>query len=990
MKRQSQDTTNTFRTSYDSLNDAQRCAVDTIEGPVVVIAGPGTGKTTVLTLRIANILQKTDTPPDAILALTFTESGAHNMRRKLTEIIGAAAYRVNIHTFHGFAARIIEKYPDYFPRIIGSTIINEIDQTRIVEQALKSKKIKLLRPYGDRGYYVRPILKEIQNLKRENISPEEFADSIVSPGAIDDAANRSIKASHEKQTKQYEKNTELAMVYAYYERAMAEGRFYDFDDMLLEIIRAMRGYDDFKLMLQEEYQYILADEHQDANAAQNRILELLSDFHESPNLFIVGDDKQAIYRFQGASLDNFMYFKDKYKTATVIDLEHNYRSHQGILDASHSIIVNNPTIPGHDAKPLRSLQIGSMPISIDVCEDRDTEIGHIADSIADEIANGKDPQGIAVLYRDNKHAEPISRAFKDRGVEYHIESDHDILGESDIVGLVTLLRSINNPSTDDELALAMFLPVFGNDPGEVAEASKRARREGAPIYKVLKNFPKLRDSYARISKWNTEAQTMPFLQFLHKIIEEAEIIKMIIEGDMSAERLHDMRTFIDYAEGLSKTRHTYYLRNFIEHIDIAGEHGISTKRASHDNRGVRMMTAHRAKGLEFDSVYIVHANDGIWGNRSGRNYFHIPSIEHMRNVGRIEDERRLFYVAMTRARERVCISYALGDGESDMVPSQFIEEIRRDLIEVKQIRRDTESLISIYLGGEDEEFRDDTSVLDREFVRTAFLAQPLSVTHINNYISCPWKYFFTNLIRIPEAKDKHQMYGTAIHATLKTFFDTYRDGREMTKKQLLDVLRHNMSLEAFAHDELAETIEKGRRALGGYYDAYKGSWTRNFVTEYAIRGIAMEIPDANGDSDRTLLQLTGKLDRMVFLDETNISVIDYKTGKPKSKNEIMGKTKNSDGNYWRQLVFYKYILSLDRPESYMQNGEIDFIEPNESGKYKNEIFEIKEGDVEALKKQIVAMASEILGMKFIGKKCNDRKCKYCAMGESLAIGKRRK
>ena len=164
-------TSKAFEESYKALNPAQRKAVDAIEGPVMVIAGPGTGKTTLLTLRIANILRKTDIPADAILALTFTESGAAAMRRKLTSTIGAAAYKVHIHTFHGFAGHIIEQYPDYFPRVIGSSIITEVEQMKIIEKALQSKYISLLRPYGDQSYYIRPILREIQTLKRENISP---------------------------------------------------------------------------------------------------------------------------------------------------------------------------------------------------------------------------------------------------------------------------------------------------------------------------------------------------------------------------------------------------------------------------------------------------------------------------------------------------------------------------------------------------------------------------------------------------------------------------------------------------------------------------------------------------------------------------------------------------------------------------------------------------------------------------------------------------
>ncbi|MCX6719165.1 MAG: ATP-dependent helicase, partial [Candidatus Taylorbacteria bacterium] len=452
-----------FNKLYEVLNPAQKHAVDCIDGPVMVIAGPGTGKTTILTLRIANILKETDTAPDSILALTFTESGAYAMRRKLVEIIGPAAYKVNIQTFHGFAESIIQKYPDYFPRIIGSKIITDAEQIKITEKLIDSKLIKILRPYGDPTYYVRPVLSEIQILKRENVSPSEFKKSIerdladlndvgsgqgknmelrirnfeirdkkIVVSGKDLKRDKILKSSGkdkalsmaeiEKLKKRNEKNLELAYLYGKYEKQLAEDRFYDFDDMLLELIRAMEENYLFKLMLQETYQYILADEHQDANASQNRILELLADFDESPNLFIVGDDKQAIYRFQGASLDNFLFFSRKYKQAKVIDLEHNYRSHQGILDASHSLIANNPGIEGRERTRLISLQIGSKPIFIDELPAANDELEYVATIIERLLKKGEKPEEIAILYRENKEADRIAAALKVHGVPYRIES----------------------------------------------------------------------------------------------------------------------------------------------------------------------------------------------------------------------------------------------------------------------------------------------------------------------------------------------------------------------------------------------------------------------------------------------------------------------------------------------------------------------------------------------------------------------------------------
>ena len=258
---------------------------------------------------------------------------------------------MNINTFHGFANEIIKNYPEEFPRIIGSNNATDIDQIKILEEIINSSKLQKLKPYGDSFYYVRPILSEIKNLKRENISPERLAEIIKEQGKnftnIEDLYHKSGKYSGEMKgkykdiEKSIEKNKELLIVYKKYEKSLMEKRLYDFEDMILETIKSLTRDKGLLLELQEKYQYILADEHQDANNSQNKMLELISGFHENPNLFVVGDEKQAIFRFQGASLDNFLYFKDIYPEALIIRLDDNYRSTQTILDAAHDIISKN-------------------------------------------------------------------------------------------------------------------------------------------------------------------------------------------------------------------------------------------------------------------------------------------------------------------------------------------------------------------------------------------------------------------------------------------------------------------------------------------------------------------------------------------------------------------------------------------------------------------------------------------------------------------------
>ena len=989
-----------FEKLYKALNVAQKKAVDTIEGPVVVIAGPGTGKTTILTLRIANILKITDTAPENILALTFTESGAYAMRRKLTEIIGPAAYKVNIHTFHGFASTIIEQYPDYFPRIIGSTIITDADQIKIVGTIIKSHNIKILRPYGDPTYYVRAILNEIHILKRENISPDDLKNSI---GDIPIADRTSSKTEIEKIEKRNEKNLELAWVYKRYEQELAKQKYYDFDDMLLELIRVMENNALFKLTLQENYQYVLADEHQDANAAQNRILELLADFHESPNLFIVGDDKQAIYRFQGASLDNFLYFSKRYPDVVIIDLTHNYRSHQGILDSAHSLIMNNPTIPGHVPIELKSQRKESRSISVMEFDTFVQELDHIAVTIQKFITNGESPEEIAILYRENRQAVSISQVLSTYGVAHRIESDHNMLEGLEAIKVIILCRAIANPADSELLTQALLIPEHGCDSAQVAELATRSKREARPLYRIIKDLPSDNSSrvksadprtvFDRIDRWSKESVMMPFPVFLQQLIQETRMSVSVVSSPDSLERLGSFQIFYEWVVDLARSKKKYRLTDFLADIAVIEEHGIMTKRTYGEHvPGVRLMTAHRSKGLEFDHVFIVNAIDGSWGNRIKRDLFVVPLIEHARDAGRVEDERRLFYVAMTRARESVTISYSRSVDNRERIPSQFLAEIEPGLISFERPRSSAVTEVFARMI-RPSRLKKSASILDPSFVRSKFCSQPFSVTHLNNYLKCPWLYFFVNLVRLPQTENKHQMYGTAIHATLKTFFEAFRDGRVFQIKQLLDIFRHYLEIQALSADERAEAWNKGKRALTGYLRAYAGTWNNRLLTEYVLKGVEVRLAGKSSNASRKSksedhdlkIELTGKLDKIEFLNDHDVVVVDYKTGKPKSRNEIEGKTKDADGNYKRQLVFYQMLLN-ETGKFNMKFGELDFVEPNDRGLYKKERFEITSEDVEGLRKLIEKTASEIVNGSFIDQGCGKKECQYCKLGRILRNG----
>lgn len=989
-----------FKSLYSKLNKEQKQAVDTIEGPVMVIAGPGTGKTSILTLRIANIIAKTDTSPDSILALTFTESGVHSMRRKLVDIMGAPAYRVNIFTFHSFCKRIIDTYPDYFEKLLNARPATEVDQIKIIEEFLVKGKYKRIALYGDTGFYTRPALSAIRSLKRENIKSNIFKKSVeleinkirALPDLYHDkgAYKGRMKGEYAKKLKELEKSFELADLYAKYEKGMGEARLFDYEDMIIEVVESFKKHKDLLLIIQEEYQYILADEHQDANNSQNILLELLSDFHDSPNLFIVGDEKQAIYRFQGASLENFLYFQKRYENAVLINLNKNYRSQQGILDASHSLISRGSLEEERLRAPLTTgLNIEPKPMVFYEFEKPESELIYIANDIQERICIDEDPNEIAVLFRDNKDVVPFIRVLEKTGIPFLVFSDENVLGDDDVKGFIMLLRALDGYGRDEYLGQALFTGFLGLDPSDVFKINTGARTIRTSIRKLIKDQKLLKsldiddvETVVQISeklgKWAKVARNRNLLYTVDLVSRESGFLNHIMSGKDSVRALEKWDGVMSSLKRLIEAHSDYKLSDYIEYLNTLELYGvrIDTKWRPAFKSGVHIMTAHKSKGLEFETVYIAGVWNGHWGNRRTGYSFLLP-VPAL-TAGRLEendDERRLFYVAMTRARSNVVITMSRENEEGrERLPSQFIEEIDKNLLQ----KIPTENMEKKILENRYEIYGKEPTIgisLDnKNYLQKIFIEQGLSVTALNNYLECPWKYFFENLIRVPKPSPAYLYYGTAVHAGLKSFFDKYKNSESSGKADLIEPFERALSRLPMPAEEFENFLLRGKDALSRYFDVYDGTWSKDIKNELPVTGVFFQI------HDNLSILLRGKLDKVEFITEKTVNVVDYKTGSQKSRNDILGNTKNSNGNIKRQLNFYKILLeNLPERKYEMVSGEIDFIEPDKgTGKLRREKFEIVDSDLEDINKEIKKVAQEIHELSFWNSTCEKTDCEYCA------------
>lgn len=987
-----------FETLYARLNDRQREAVDAIDGPVMVIAGPGTGKTQILTLRIANILRRTDIPADAILALTFTNAAAANMRKRLVSIIGSDGYRVSIFTFHSFAHHVIDSNPERFAGIVGRSNASEVERIDIVRSLLDQGSYEILKPLGEPYHNVPEILRAISNLKREGFSPVKFREWVAQERhaleSRDDLYHEKgahagkMKSDAQKAFRVIEKNEELAELYRRYQDELAHKKRFDFDDSLLLLIEAMEGSEDFLRELQEEYQYFLVDEHQDTNGAQNRILELLATFFDRPNLFVVGDEKQAIFRFQGASLANFLYFERMFRDVRRITLDTNYRSHQGVLDAAQSLIEHAASgiaapLVAHASPAGKDLRIKVYQFGAD-----DEELLFLAESVKRQLDDGVPAHEIAILYRNNRDVDDIADYFERLSIPFLIESGHGVLDDPDIRKFNLLLRAVEDLGNDDVLAKVLFVGFLRITVPDAYALLRAARTERRSVYEVLMDHasitltaPETVDALAtKLTTWKTLSENESFLNLFEAVARDSGLLEHIQHSTFHTEKFDKLVRLFDEMKAHVRRKPFFSLSDYGVFLRILEEHNLTLEaEPRHTPNAVRLMTAHHAKGLEFDHVYIAHAYDGHWGGKRAKRYFVLPVMEGDRAVSEgsdVEDERRLFYVAVTRARRDVYVSYAAvaPDGR-DRVPSQFIEEIRPE-------HRVGDAEVSERYAGKRpplfvERIGRQGAERYREFIREAFNERGISATALNNYLTCPWKWFYENFFYTQFVPTIHQQKGTAVHGALEDFFNARNKDVSTGKEYLLACFGRHMEEVDLPPVLFDRVMRDTGAALSGWYDAYHATWKPRTKNELAVNGVLLD----------GTIRLTGKMDKLECLDDRcrEVSVVDYKTGKPKSRNEIEGLTKSAQskagaGGYRRQITFYKLLLDRYNDGQYrMQEGVLDFIEPNDSGKYKRESFVITTEESSALEDEIRRVAEEIRTLSFWDTRCGDDTCTACRL-----------
>ena len=1033
-----------FQEYYNALNEQQKAAVDTIEGTVLVDAGPGTGKTQVLALRIANILKQTDTNPNNILCLTYTDNGAVEMRNRLLRITGSAAYGIRIHTFHSFCNEVIQDNLTYFGKLNLSPIggLEESDLFyKLIDSIPADNKLKRFR--GD-VYYEKDRLRSLFSLmKKEAWTPEYLNEKISA--YVDDLKNRdkfkykkkykgfeagSLKqAAIAEETEKMELLRAAVNLYPQYNAMMAAAGRYNFDDMILWVLKAFEQNNNLLLDYQERFLYFLVDEFQDTSRSQNLLLQKLTGYWDIPNLFVVGDPDQGIFSFQDANIENIRAFEERHKDhLKPIKLVNNYRSTTPILNAAYNLVTHNTerhVKPENDA-PLISANIGLKNIAVApvIAEYANTgqEAIDITIQIEQLLQQGISGKEIAVIYRNHAQVETIASMLEGKNIPVNVKKKVDILELPFIQNLLLILQWIEREkyipySGDDILFLLLHSEFFNLQTLEIAKltiavnAKNRATKEDAfslrrimaetaspkpdlfntPDGQSVKEISNTLESLLKASVNNTVQQ------LLELVIQKAGVLSYAMQSAEKPWLMQVLNALFDHLKEESHRTPDITLKEWLDNIEMmkADRLSIPLYKITANDEGVNMVTAHGAKGSEYAHVFVIGCTQKIWDDNSkGKNrLYKLPDNLSDSDQDRLtndnttqpdeEESRRLFYVAITRAKTHLHISYAVKDEkDKEQTPSTFVTELleERSLQLIHKAVPDT--LLADYLQQRfKEKAKPEIELVETEYIDEILKRYTMSVTHLNNYLSCPLKFYYQNLIRVPAAKNESMAFGSAIHWSIERLFIKMKENGNffLPKEDLLADFNWYMknNREAFTPEAFRLKKAYGEKILPAYYDYYINKWNKIIVAEKAIRNITVQNVPVNGKLDK--LEFNGKL----------VNVVDYKTGKYENAVKKLVRPNEKDpngGDYWRQAVFYKILLDNDKTHDWkVISTEFDFIEPV-GEEYKTELVEVTDADITTVTQQIVSTWQKIQNREFkIG--CGKPDCDWCnfVKGSHLAV-----
>ena len=990
-----------YKKELAKLNPLQRQAVESIDGPLLVIAGPGTGKTQLLSMRVAYILKNTDTDPGNILCLTFTNKATTNMRDRIMGIVGVEGRKVQIKTFHSFAAEIINQYPEYFWNgaklsiapdamqlgIIQKILLNlpldsplalkfagQLTTTDAVRNGLKLAKEAGLTPDKLRAIIqanlsyidvIEPKLidilgptlsqKRLNKLATDIASlPEQDIDSQVAPllslktvltESLDFAIKQDEGTNKTKHVGQWKRRwiktinarksmhderkrnawwLELADVYEEYRRQLHARGYYDYSDMLVEVLSSLEQNPELLADARERFLYVMIDEFQDTNSAQLRLAHLVADrdsANQRPNIMAVGDDDQAIFAFNGAELNNMLFFDRNYEDVKKIVLTENYRSTQAILDTASQIIEQaSDRLITRDKKLSKNLTASKPPKGGNIVHlaypTREHQNSFVAREIK-KLRSNQPNQSIAVIARSHESLKILASLLLNLGVDVRYEQRSNVLESEPITQIIILSKLVgavqagDKQTTNQMLATSLAHPMWQLPPEVLWQLALDNQYDGDWLSGMLSSKDKHLKDIAKLIMWlagNLSHQplglALEYLLGLRNTPNGAIPIKnhFSIKNEINSSYLNTLsaiRMLRDLAREFSAQKPAK-LSDFIDFVEI----NLSNQQVIADEspfvsspNAVELYTVHKAKGLEFDNVFIIDAIEENWQPRSGKRKppANLPLQPPLEND---DDYARLLYVAATRAKHTLVVSsYQLNHVSQEVLASPLVRNAIPNTNTPKSTNISTETVLEEGIA-----WPHLTNIKEKQLLKGRLESFSVNVTNLINFLDVtrggPGHFFERNILRLPEAKSPPMAYGTAIHTALESAQNLINSDKFELKK-VLQAFSHALAVEHLPENDTLRLTKQGETTLITLFKKLGYQLPKGSKGEQRIKNIRL----------KTAI-IDGKLDRIDFGD--HLTIVDYKTGRLLPSFET--KDKNLSITAWRQktqIIFYALLARYD-------------------------------------------------------------------------------
>lgn len=847
--------------SLKQYNKQQQEIIKHDSGPLLVVSGAGTGKTHVLTGRILYLLLEKGIKPEEILALTFTEKAAQEMVQRVSNALPLGFDEIWIKTFHGFADSILREKGFEIGLAIDYKLMSEADSWMFLKHHLMDFEFDYFRPLGNPLKFLKSMQDYFSRLQDEDITPERY---------IDYAEKLGKNAGSEEEKENAGKHLELAKAYKKHLELLIKESCLNFGGLLFFTLRLLEKRLSALAELQKRFKYILVDEFQDTNFAQNKIVTMLS--RASGNLMVVGDDDQSIYKWRGASLTNIQYFKKLFPQAKNVVLNRNYRSNQAILDSAYSVIQNNNPNRLEIAEKVDKKLVSAVHKKI-----VNPQIFHFGESdeeadfvIAKAAALQSKGQDAAILARTNALGALFANRLRQANISFQHFAAADFFSKKSVKDILSVLKAVSNPWDSMALYRCLTLPVWEIPMVKILEAFKKSRYENVSMFELLNSgdFAKVKALFKDLIEYSREEAVSGVLR---KFFAETGYLQKTQPAG-----LDDVVLLSEKVRDFEQISQSKTVTDFLDYMKMLEESGEKDPAGDFlDPSLIKILTIHAAKGLEFDAVFIPGLVQGKFPSISRREPLQMPDalIDELLPPGNLhlEEERRLFYVACTRAKENLFVTYSdYYDSAKQWKPSPFISEM-------------AQSGKTIVKQGKQKGRADNKKQASLPFLEqkpappVRFEIPKLSFSQLDMFNTCPLKYKYRYLMNIPIPTPAVMNFGSSLHNTLKDFYLYLQKNPKKTSEDNLPLLIkfYEKNWIPYGYDSKAvldDQKRRGRILLEKYYKKEKNNLKPPAFVEVAFH---LRIGD---------VVLFGRIDRIDKLKDGSYEVIDYKSGSTKDKN----------------------------------------------------------------------------------------------------------